>query len=150
MKLLSGGIVVAFALFLLGLAVTIYARPRLAERFLNAFASSAAAHYVEQAVRLAVGGSLVLFSSEMWQPGAFRLLGWIIIVTTIGLLCLPWQWHHRFARWVVPPAIRYMKLYGFGAAVLGSFLLYGVFAAGATGAASRYDAGVEIMAKEAK
>jgi hypothetical protein len=120
---------------LIGLAATTYARPSLVERFLNAFASSARAHYIEQAVRLAVGGSLVVFSSEMWQPGVLRFFGWTIVATTFGLLCVPWRWHNRFARAVVPPVTRHIKLFGFGAAVLGVFLLYGVFAAGANGAA---------------
>ena len=128
MKLLSGLVVVTFALFLIGLAATIYARPSLAERFLNAFARSAGAHYVEQAVRLVVGGALVVFSPEMVRPDAFRIFGWVIVVTTVGLLCIPWQWHHRFARWVIPPVIRYVRLYGVGAAVLGALLLYGVLA----------------------
>ena len=135
MRLLSGIIVVAFAFFLIGLAVTILARPPLAERFLNAFASSARAHYLEQAVRLVVGGALVLFSPAMWQPDLFRLFGWVVVGTTVVLLCIPWRWHHRFATWVVPPVIRYLKLYGVGAVVLAALLLYGVFAGGASGAA---------------
>ncbi len=133
MKLLSGIVVVAFGLFLLGLAVMTYVRPTRAERFLHAFAGSAHAHYAEQAVRLVVGGAFVLFSSEMGQPDLFCLFGWTIVATTIGLLCIPWQWHHRFARWVVPPVIRHKKLYGFGAAALGAFVLYGVCAAAAIG-----------------
>lgn len=131
MRLLSGAVVVAFALFLIGLAVTIHARPSLAKRFLNAFASSARAHYLEQVLRLVVGSSLILFSSEMWQPDLFRLFGWIVVGTTVVLLCIPWRWHHRFATWVVPPVIRYMKLYGVGAVILAAFLLYGLFGGGA-------------------
>jgi hypothetical protein len=123
MTLLSGAVVVAFALFLLGLAVTIYVRPVLAERFLLAFAQSARAHYLEQVLRLMVGGSLVGFSSAMTQPDVFRLFGWVIVVTTLGLLCIPWRWHRRFAQWVVPPVVRHLKLYGFGAAMLGLFVL---------------------------
>lgn len=131
MRPLSGAVVVAFALFLVGLAVATLARPPLAERFLKAFARSARAHYLEQAVRLAVGCSLIAFSSEMWQPGLFRLFGWVVVVTTVGLLCIPWRWHHRFATWVVPPVVRHMRLYGVGAVVLATLLLYGVFAGGA-------------------
>ncbi len=135
MMLLAGGGVVAFGLFLLGLAGTIYVRPSLAERFLNAFARSARAHYVEQAVRLVVGGSLILFASEMWQPDLFRLFGWIIVTTTLGLLCVPWRWHRRFAQRVVPTTIRHLKLYGLGAALLGAFVLGSVFVGEAYGAA---------------
>lgn len=134
MKTVSGAVVVASALFLIGLAVTIYARPSLAVRFLNAFASSARAHYAEQAARLAVGGALILFSPEMWQADVFRVFGWIVVVTTIGLFCIPWRWHRKFAQWVVPPVIRFAKLYGIASALLGSLLLYGVFAGPSGGA----------------
>ena len=129
MKLLSGVVVVTFGLSLIGLAVTIFARPRLAERFLNSFASSARAHYAEQVLRLLVGASMVVFSPEMWQPDLFRIVGWLIVVTAIGLLCIPWQWHHRFAKWVVPPVIRHMKIYALGVFAFGVFLLYSVFSA---------------------
>lgn len=125
MKVLTGIVVVAFALFLIGLAATSFTRPSLAMRFLNAHASSATAHYAEQAVRLAVGGSLVAFSSEMWQPDVFRLFGWVVVVTTVGLLGIPWRWHQRFARRVVPPVTRHMTLYGLGAAALGVLVLLG-------------------------
>lgn len=135
MSLLSGVVVVTFALFLLGLAVMIYVRPRLAIRFLNAFASSARTHYLEQTLRMVVGVALISFSSEMWQPDLFQLFGWIIVLTTVGLLCIPWRWHHRFATWVVPPVIRYMKLYGIGVVALAAFLLYSVFSGAAAGAA---------------
>ena len=134
MKLLSSVVVVTFGLSLIGLAVTIVARPRLAERSLNSFASSARAHYSEQALRLLVGASIVVFSPEMWQPNLFRLLGWLIVVTSIGLLCIPWQWHQRFAKWVMPPVIRHMKLYALGVFAFGALLLYSVFSVGPNGA----------------
>ncbi len=127
MQLLSGIVVVAFAFFLLGLAVMTYAHPSRAGQFLHAFARSARAHYGEQAARLLTGGALVLFSSEMWQPELFRLFGWILVITTVGLLCVPWRWHRRFAQRVVPPVIQHMKLFGFGAVVLAALLLYSVF-----------------------
>ena len=47
MKVLSGILVVAFGVFLTGLSVLMTAKPRLAERFLRSFASSARAHYAE-------------------------------------------------------------------------------------------------------
>jgi hypothetical protein len=45
MEVLSGMLVVAFGIFLIGLAVLIAIKPQLAERFLRSFASSAQAHY---------------------------------------------------------------------------------------------------------
>lgn len=74
------------------------------------------------------------YSPEMGQPDPVRFAGWVIVITTIGLLCVPWTWHRRFARWVVPPVLRYMKLYGLAAAVLGALVLWSVFATEVPGA----------------
>jgi hypothetical protein len=125
-NLLSGVVVVGFCLFLIGLAVAIAATPSAAERFLKSFASSARAHYTEQALRLLVGAAIVNFASSMWYPDLFLAFGSLIIVTAIGLLLIPWQWHHRLGTWVMPSVIRRMRLYALGAAALGAFILYGV------------------------
>jgi uncharacterized protein YjeT (DUF2065 family) len=124
--LLSGTVVVVFCLFLISLALVIAIRPSLGERFLRSFASSAPAHYTEQALRLLLGAGIVNFSSSMWHPELFKLFGWLIVVTTIGLLLTPWQWHRTFAAWVMPHVIRRMRLFALGACALGAFVLYGV------------------------
>jgi len=67
-SLLSGIVVLAFSLFLIGLAGIIAARPSLAERFLASFASSARAHYTEQASRLLAGAAMVNFAPLMRFP----------------------------------------------------------------------------------
>ncbi len=54
----------------------------------------------------------------------FRMFGWLIVLTTSGLLLIPWRWHHRFGKWAIPLAIRHIKLYALGAFVLGTFILY--------------------------
>jgi hypothetical protein len=125
-RLLSGILVVAFGLFLIGLAVLIAIRPRLAERFLRSFASSARAHYTEQVSRLIAGGALVVFAPSMWYPGLFKLFGWLIAVTAAALLLLPWQWHHEFGKSAIPLVIRHMKLFALGAVALGILIFYGV------------------------
>ena len=122
--LLSGVVVAGFCLFLIGLAAVIAARPSLAERFLRAFASSATAHYTEQGVRLLVGGAMVSFASSMRHPELFRLFGWLIVVSTVGLLLIPWQWHNRFAARVMPPVFRHMRWFAVGALALGVFISY--------------------------
>jgi len=122
----SGIVVVGFCLFLIGLAVVIATKPSLAERFLRSFASSARAHYTEQGLRLLVGAAIVNFASSMWYPELFKLFGWLIVVTAVGLLLVPWRWHHKFGMWVMPLVIRHMRLFALGASALGAFVLYGV------------------------
>lgn len=125
---LSGIVVVGFCLFLIGLAVVIAARPALAERFLRSFASSARAHYTEQGLRLLVAVAVVTFANSMRHPELFKLFGWLMVVSTVGLLLTPWQWHHKFSLKVMPPVYRHLRLFGLAALALAALILYGVSA----------------------
>ena len=125
-RFLSGIVVIAFCLFLIGLAVMIAIRPSLAERFLRAFASSARSHYTEQGLRLLVGAALVNAASAMRYPSLFTLFGWLIVVSSALLLLTPWQWHQAFGARVMPLVIRHMRVFALGAAALGVFILYGM------------------------
>jgi hypothetical protein len=118
MEVLSGMLVVAFGVLLIGLAVLITIKPQLAERFLRSFASSARAHYAEQALRLIAGGGVVIFAPSMWYPELFKLFGWLIVVTAVTLLFLPWRWHYELGKWAIPLVIRQMKLFALGAFAL--------------------------------
>ena len=126
MTWLSGSIVVISGLWLVGLAAAILITPGRAERFLTSFASSARAHYTEQALRLLAGAGIIVFAPEMRFPNLFMIFGWLLVVTAAGLLLIPWQWHNRFGEWTIPLAIKYKKFYAVGAIVLGGFILYGV------------------------
>ncbi len=125
-NLLSSVVVVGFCVFLIGLAAVIATTPPAADRFLRSFASSAQAHYTEQGLRLLVGAAMVNSASAMWYPDLFKVFGWLIVVTTIGLLLIPWQWHHRLGTSVMPLVIRHMRLFALGAFALGAFILYSV------------------------
>ena len=124
MNILSGLIVVATGLFLTGLSVVIVFKPSIGQKYLESFASSARSHYTEQAIRLIGGGAFVLFSSSMLYPDVFFYFGWIVIIPSIGLLLIPWQWHHKYGQWAIPLAIRFLRVYAFGAFALGAFILY--------------------------
>jgi hypothetical protein len=126
MHLLSGLVVVGFCIFLIGLAVVIAIKPPLAERFLRCFASSAQTHYIEQGLRLLAGAAIVEFASSMWHPNLFELFGWVLVVTAVGLMLIPWQWHHKYGTWAIPLVIRHMRLFALGAFALGGLILYGV------------------------
>jgi len=129
MNVVAETIVVAFGLFLLGLTAVVFAKPAVAERFFMAFASSARAHYTEQAFRLLIGASLIVLSPRMWQSSIFWFVGWAIVLPSLALILIPWCWHHRFGERVLPILIRRMKLYAVGLFAFGVLLLYGVFAA---------------------
>jgi hypothetical protein len=125
--LLAGIVVAGFGVFLIGLAVLAFVRPALVERFIGLFASSARAHYTEQAFRLLIGASMVMLAPATWQSGLFLVIGWMIAGTAVGLMLIPWRWHWRFGTWVMPAVLRHMELYAAGLFAFGVFLLSGVF-----------------------
>ncbi len=124
MNILSGIIVVTFGLCLIGFALVVAVKRQLAEKFLRLFASSVKSHYTEQILRLIVGTAILIFSPSMWYSDLFRIFGWIIVITTVGLLVMPWRWHQRFAEKVIPLVIRFIAMYGVASFVLGAFILY--------------------------
>ena len=130
MSVVAAVVVVVFGLSLITFTGVAFATPARAERFWMSFATSARAHYVEQAFRILVGAALVVLSSTMWQPKMFWLFGWAIVVSSTALLCVPWQWHDRLGERVRPMLVRYLELYAVGAFALGVLLLYGFFAGG--------------------
>lgn len=68
----------------------------------------------------------MLHAPRMRFPGIFNVFGWVVVVTTLVLMMLPWHWHHRFAMWSVPLATKNMRLFGLGSLALGVFLLLSV------------------------
>ena len=124
---IAGMVVICSGLFLVGLAVSIMVIPKRAEVFLNSFASSARAHYIEQGLRLISGAAFIVFAPQMQYSTVFRVYGWVLALTAAGLFLIPWRWHQRFAEWVIPLAIKYMKLFALGAFALGVFILYAAF-----------------------
>ena len=130
MSQVAAVVVVAFGLLLIVFTGVAFATPAIAERFLMRFASSARTHYVEQIFRLLIGAALVVLSPAMWQPTMFWLVGWAIVVSSAALMCVPWQWHHRFAERMLPIVVRHLRLYAVGSLAFGALLLYGVFAGG--------------------
>lgn len=125
--MIAFGVVVLTGLYFVGLGLTcILARARAA-RFLSGFAGSASAHYVELGIRLAVGWALLIRAPQMPLAGALTVFGWILIVTTVGLLLIPWRWHQRFAQAAVPPALPYLGLIGLASVAVGTLLLVALF-----------------------
>jgi len=135
MRFLSGLVLVARSVFFIWLTVLVFRKPRLAERFFMSFASSARTHFIEQIFRVLLGESLVIYSPAMAQTEMFRLVGWAIAVSSVGLMLIPWQWHHRFGKKVLPALIQHMRLYAFGIFAFGVVILYAVFAPQLNGAA---------------
>lgn len=124
MDLLAAVPVIAAGLYLVTLGLVALLRPVRARRFLAGFASSRTAHLVELGVRLVVGGGLVLWAPRMRFTPLFFAFGWMLIVTSLGLLALPWRWHARFAQWSVPMATQRLPMFAVASLLGGAFILY--------------------------
>jgi len=133
MILLASVVNAGFGVFLIVLAAVEFVRPDIFERFIRLFASSARAHYTEQTCRLLIGASIIMLAPATWNALLFRVVGWMIFGSALGLILLPWRWHWRFGTWVMPKFLRYIKLYAIGLFAFGIFLLSGVFHAGLSG-----------------
>jgi uncharacterized protein YjeT (DUF2065 family) len=123
---LALAVVVLTGLYFIALAVLSLFMPARANRFLLGFAGSARTHYTELSLRLVVGVALVLHAPRMLASGAFTIFGWLLLVTTACLLPVPWRWHHRFARQVVPRATRHITLIGLASLAAGVLILAAV------------------------
>lgn len=119
-------VIIATGGFFLWLAAVSIFKPGLASRFLLGFAASAGKHYLELGIRIVVGAALLARAPHLPCSNLFSLFGWVLLATSIGLLLIPWQWHHRFAQKAVPQALRYVKLIGLVSLGLGLTLLLAV------------------------
>ncbi len=129
---LSLFIVILTGIYFVALAGAALFAPVQASRFLLGFAGTPLVHYVELLVRVVVGGSLVVYAPHMFSAGAFRLFGWVVLITTAVLLVLPWRWHRSFANRFVPRATRYIKAIGLCSLALGLTLLAAIIRGSAT------------------
>lgn len=116
-------VIVLAALYLVALGVAALAAPVPAGRFLLGFAGSRRVHFLELILRLAVGTAFVLYAPHLPVPEGFGVFGWLLVGTSLGLLLVPWRWHQRFARRVVPHANRHMGVIGVVSVLLGSGIL---------------------------
>jgi len=116
----------AAGLFFVCLGCVSWLAPSRAGRFLLGFAGSPARHYLELTARFLVGGAFVLAAPRLPAPGVFSVFGWVLLVTTTGLLLIPWHWHHCFARRAVPLVLRFLPLLGVASVGLGVLVLWAV------------------------
>ncbi len=119
-------VVLLISLYFLVLGATSLIVPDRACGFLLGFVRSAPIHYAELMLRFIAGIALIRHAPHMSASGVFSLLGWMLLVTTICLLVVPWRWHQRFAQQFVPRVTRYIRLIGLTSLIMGSLILVAV------------------------
>jgi hypothetical protein len=122
--ILTGCVMVIFALYLISLLIITIWNKEIAVNYFSSFASSARAHYLEQILRLIVGMSMLSFSKSMLYAQFFEMFAWIIVLSTIVLILIPWTWHNKLGKRVIPLTIQNLKFYAVSASLFGIFILY--------------------------
>lgn len=121
---LAVALVLLAGIFLAGLGAACLFAPALARRFLLGFASSLALHYLELAIRLVVGGALLVVAPSMAFPRVFTAAGAVLVITTLVLALVPWRWHRHFAQRTVPGVLRFLPWLGLASLALGGFVVF--------------------------
>jgi len=115
-------LVLLSGLYFVLLAATALLAPARATRFLLGLAQTARTHYLELGLRALAGGAFILQAPAMRFEQTFAAFGWVLLVTTAGLLLVPWRWHQAFAKRVVPHATRHLIPVGLVSLALGGFV----------------------------
>lgn len=121
-------LVMLTGLYFVALAALALLAPARVTRFLTGFAATAARHYLELLLRLAVGVGFVLAAPRMRYADAFTLFGWVLVGTTVCLFVVPWSWHHRFAHSAVPIALRHLRWLAVASLLMGGVVLASLIA----------------------
>jgi len=114
-------ILLATAVFLIGLGLVIFVAPERAKRFLSGFASTLSLNTLEALLRLLVGVSLAGFANNTGLPELVAYIGIFIAASAVVMLLLP-SVHKRFGEWAIPFALKILPAYGAGAILLGIIL----------------------------
>ncbi len=117
--LLAHAVALQSAGYLLALGLVCWVRPIWGRRFLLAHASTPGRHALELGLRLAVGLAWLGHAPHAALPGAAAALGLVLLITTLGLALMPWQWHQAVAARTVPRALGHLGWIGLGAVVGG-------------------------------
>jgi hypothetical protein len=68
--------------------------------------------------------SMLSFSKSMLYAQFFEMFAWIIVLSTIVLILIPWTWHNKLGKRVIPLTIQNLKFYAVSASLFGIFILY--------------------------
>src|SRR5215471_12385925 len=128
MEVVAGIITTLFGLSLFTLLIMTLLKKEYTMKFLSSFASSAKVHYIEQSLRIIAGLGLLIYSDNMLFPDLFKIFGWGLTASSVLLIIMPWKWHNRFGKSVIPLVTKNVVLYAVSASIMGLAILYCVIA----------------------
>ncbi len=90
-------IVILFAIFIIFVGFLMLFAPKKARKILRKAGSTNFINYAEITARLIPAVALILYADFSKLPEAFKIFGWIMLVTSIILYAVPRKIHHKFS-----------------------------------------------------
>lgn len=120
------GIVLLFALFLMGLAVLIFIRRAAALTFLSKFASTPSVNALEAVLRFLAGIGFMGASPKLQFSAIAFYFGLLLAATAVPMLFLP-KLHARYGEWSMKVLPKILPFYALAALSMGVFILCALF-----------------------
>jgi len=118
-------VVIFFGVFIIFIAFVMLINPKKARNTLRKGGSTNFINYAEITIRLIPAISLILYSKFSKFPEAFKIFGWIMLVTSLILYIVPRKTHHKFSMKsadILKPI--YFQLLSPFALLLGGLIIY--------------------------
>ena len=90
-------IVIFFGLFIVFIGLIMLVLPAKARTTLRKAGSTNFINYAEITIRLIPAIALLLHSDFSKYPEAFKIFGWIMLITSLILYAVPRKLHHKFS-----------------------------------------------------
>ena len=125
---LAQWVVIFFGIFIIIIGFVMLINPTKARNTLRKAGSTNFINYAEITLRLIPAIALILCSELSKFPLAFKILGWIMLITSLILYVVPRKIHHKFSMKsadILEPF--YFQLISPLAFLFGGLILYNVF-----------------------
>jgi len=122
---LAKWITVLFGVFIIFIGLLMLFAPKKARALLRKAGSTNFINYAEITIRLIPAAAMLLYSDFSKLPIAFKIFGWIMVITSLILYMLPRRTHHSFSlksAEILKPT--YFQLISPFAMLLGALILY--------------------------
>ena len=90
-------VVIFFGIFIIFIGFLMFINPKKARTTLRKAGSTNFINYMEITIRLIPAIALILYSDFSKFPEAFKIFGWIMLITSLILYAVPRTIHHKFS-----------------------------------------------------
>jgi uncharacterized membrane protein YfcA len=119
--------VLIFGVFIIAVGLLMLFAPKKARQTLRKAGSTNLINYAEITIRMIPAAGLILYSDLSRYPDFFKILGWVMIITSVVLYFVPRQLHHNYSLYcaeLLKPL--YFQLISPVAVLFGLFIIYSV------------------------